>query len=408
MTKPRILLVPNASSWILGEIARQIIETLSDSYDFRYISELTAKYRPALLRRVLCEVDLVHAFTEVIAASIHRLAGPLPPLVTWIHHVSEWREEHAFAVGASAQLLTSTPDWAKVVLDHAKETPVTVVGYGVDVDRFRQRPADRRRFGIPQDAFAVGFIGSRFSDLDGGRKGLDVLDAVLKRAARQIRAFHVVFVGPGWEAHAAMLRGAGISASTTGYVAADAIPDCYNSIDAYLVTSRVEGGPCTVLEAMASETPVVSTRVGLVPDVMAGPLAQYTSAIDDAESLASALARISAHSVEERRRIGADEREVVKGQRRWGQTLEALRPVYAEMIRCHGRQSLGVNADIDVRGEFATVMAADALIGSAHALWTRSDPLPRSAQMLRSMMKGMGMREMARGLALVGGRFLDR
>src|SRR6185437_7252987 len=99
---------------------------------------------------------------------------------------------------------------------------------------------------------------------------------------------------------------------------------------------RVEGGPCTVLEAMASETPVVSTRVGLVPDVMTGALAEYTSRIDDDESLASALARISAHSAEERRRIGADERAVVAARRRWGQTLEALRPVYAETIKCHG------------------------------------------------------------------------
>ena len=408
VTKPRILLVPNASSWILGEIARQIIETLSDSYDFRYISELTAKYRPALLRRVLREVDLVHAFTEVVAVSIHRLGGPLPPLVTWIHHVSEWRDEHTFAVGASAQLLATTPEWAQVVRDHAKGTPVTAVGQGVDVDRFRRRPADRRRFGIPQNAFAVGFIGSRFSDLDGGRKGLDVLDAVVKRAAHQIPAFHVVFIGPGWEVHAATLRGAGISASTTGYVAADAIPDSYNCIDAYLVTSRVEGGPCTVLEAMASETPVVSTRVGLVPDVMAGDLAQFTSAIDDVESLTSTLARIAAHSAEERRRIGTDERAVVVARRRWSQTLEALRPVYAEMIRSHGQQSLGIRSEIDVRSEVATITAADALIGSAYALWKRNDPLPRSAQMLRSMMKGIGMREMARGLALVGGRFLER
>ena len=38
--------------------------------------------------------------------------------------------------------------------------------------------------------------------------------------------------------------------------------------DAFLMTSQREGGPTSVLEAMLLGTPVVSTQVGVVPDVI--------------------------------------------------------------------------------------------------------------------------------------------
>jgi glycosyltransferase involved in cell wall biosynthesis len=37
----------------------------------------------------------------------------------------------------------------------------------------------------------------------------------------------------------------------------------YSCLDYYLVTSRCEGGPQTILEAMATKTPVYSTQVGI-------------------------------------------------------------------------------------------------------------------------------------------------
>ena len=41
----------------------------------------------------------------------------------------------------------------------------------------------------------------------------------------------------------------------------------YQALDLYLITSRLEGGPKALLEALACGIPVVSTPVGMVPDV---------------------------------------------------------------------------------------------------------------------------------------------
>lgn len=45
------------------------------------------------------------------------------------------------------------------------------------------------------------------------------------------------------------------------------MPNYYNNIDIYVCASRTEGTPNTILEAMACGVPVISTDVGIVPEV---------------------------------------------------------------------------------------------------------------------------------------------
>jgi len=45
------------------------------------------------------------------------------------------------------------------------------------------------------------------------------------------------------------------------------VAEYYRALDLYLITSRIEGGPKAILEAWASGVPVVSTKVGMVPDI---------------------------------------------------------------------------------------------------------------------------------------------
>jgi glycosyltransferase involved in cell wall biosynthesis len=46
------------------------------------------------------------------------------------------------------------------------------------------------------------------------------------------------------------------------------IPDVLAAMDVFVMPSLWEGGPITVLEAMAMARPVVATRVGMVPEVL--------------------------------------------------------------------------------------------------------------------------------------------
>ena len=44
--------------------------------------------------------------------------------------------------------------------------------------------------------------------------------------------------------------------------------ELYNSLDLYIVASRVEGGPQAVLECAITKTPIISTDVGVVGEIL--------------------------------------------------------------------------------------------------------------------------------------------
>jgi len=402
--KPRLLLMPNVSGWILGEIARQIIAVHGGAYDIYYVSDLVARRRPDLLRSLLKEVDFVHGLSESsVRLVVESGVEPAPPLLTWIHHVTSWSADHELAVEHSHLLVVTTTDWRDRIRAYApRASDPRVVNYGVDPDVFRPGEPARREFGIPSDAFAIGFVGGRPSDADGSRKGLDTLRATLLRARDVIPKFHVCLVGPGWSGEAAELRQLGISINHVGFLAADRLPSFYRSIDAYLSTSRVEGGPCTVLESMACETPVVATDVGLVPEVVESGVTGYRAAPGDVDALVNGLEAIARNRDAARAMGGAARRRVAKAYA-WRTTLAALKEPYAEMAAL-GQRHRRNRGSIDRRHLLRTVHAADALVWSAAQVRRRQVPPREGLQMLTAMLKPLDIRAVASALALVAQR----
>ena len=90
------------------------------------------------------------------------------------------------------------------------------------------------------------------------------------------------------------------------------LPALYRRLDALLVASRFEGGPYTMLEAMACGTPVVATPVGLVPDVIEdGVNGIRVSATDSVPALVEGIERFLALSPEARAEMGGRAREII-------------------------------------------------------------------------------------------------
>ena len=60
-------------------------------------------------------------------------------------------------------------------------------------------------------------------------------------------------------------------------------------LDAFLMTSQREGGPTSVLEAMLLGTPIVSTQVGVVPDVIKDGKNGFIAPVKDFKQLATKI-----------------------------------------------------------------------------------------------------------------------
>ena len=46
------------------------------------------------------------------------------------------------------------------------------------------------------------------------------------------------------------------------------INELYNLLDLYIVSSRFEGGPQSILECAATKTPIISTDVGIAKEIL--------------------------------------------------------------------------------------------------------------------------------------------
>jgi glycosyltransferase involved in cell wall biosynthesis len=148
-----------------------------------------------------------------------------------------------------------------------------------------QREA-RDRLRLTSDAFNVGWVG-RLSH----EKGADVLlDAVGQLRDLPIR---VSFVGDGSERRALELRARklDIDAIVSWHGKVPMAGRMLPAFDLLVISSRTEGTPITLFEAIEAGVPVVASAVGGIPDVVASSEAILV-APEDAGGLASAIRQV--------------------------------------------------------------------------------------------------------------------
>jgi glycosyltransferase involved in cell wall biosynthesis len=142
-----------------------------------------------------------------------------------------------------------------------------VVPSGLDLDLFRCIPRDeaRQHLGLPRDGRRILFVG----DPADPRKRYDLAREAVARLNRTVAAELVI----GWR------------------VPHDQMPFYMNACDALVFTSREEGSPNAVKEALACDLPVVSVAVADVPLRLQGIPGCEVCADDSPETIAAALER---------------------------------------------------------------------------------------------------------------------
>ncbi|MQC26257.1 MAG: glycosyltransferase [Chloroflexi bacterium] len=173
---------------------------------------------------------------------------------------------------------------------------------GVDLTLFKPsslqaRANIRNRLGIPEDAFCVGSFQKDGVGWEEGLqpkliKGPDILVEVLAKLAKRHK-LHVLLTAPTRGYVRRGLEKAGIAYTHRVFENYPDLAPLYGALDAYLVTSREEGGPKGVLEALASGIPLVSTEVGMAPDVITHGEDGLLAPVEDVSSLLDHLNRIA-------------------------------------------------------------------------------------------------------------------
>jgi glycosyltransferase involved in cell wall biosynthesis len=106
----------------------------------------------------------------------------------------------------------------------------------------------------------------------------------------------------------------------------DELAASYHAVDVCLVTSRQEGGPKAVLEAMAAGVPVVTTRVGQAAETIDDGRNGLLADVDDVEALVAAALRVH-DDAELRAELRARGREAAEAN-----ADDRLDPLWAELL----------------------------------------------------------------------------
>jgi len=403
--KPRIALIPDNAWWVIGEMGKQIARRFASKYDFYFLPFGVLARRPDFVKDLVATADVIHCMSdyEGIELFCRFDRDKLPPIVTWCHHITAWNPGQQLAVEMSSALIACTPQWRDRINERvASRIPITVVPHGVDTEFFCRQKVKAARFGIPSGRFVIGYLGKKGSDSDNGRKGTDVLLEVVRKAAAMIPNLHLVMCGPGWEKEAEDLKSLGVSVSATGYVRKSDLPALYSALDVYLVTSRVEGGPCTILEAMACETAVVSTRVGAVPQWVVDGVNGYSADTGDSEGLLAAI--VALHRSPEHKTAIAREGRSTAAAHSWGKTLSPLEGVFDALIEQRRaarppapRPRWMNNPDRLLRAG----CAADALLTVYSRIRKRSLKVTKGIGILRALLNGLSIADIVIGAALL-------
>ena len=178
-----------------------------------------------------------------------------------------------------------TADFARAEHDVAPEK-IRVIRNGIDLDRFDParplRDEVRRELGIPLDAWVVGTVGRVVQE----KNHQLLVDAMAPLCAA---GAHLVLVGDG--ADLAALRECATTNMHLLGVRRDA-PRVMQAYDVFCMSSRSEGLPLVILEAMASALPIVSTAVGGIPNVVTDGKTGLLTPPGDAAALRAALTRV--------------------------------------------------------------------------------------------------------------------
>jgi len=204
--------------------------------------------------------------------------------------------------------------------------------HGVPIDRvhvvrnawaggaFLDRAAARVALGVPAEGFRVGWVG-RLSREKGPDVTLEAMSYLLDLPVA------LSIIGGGREA--AALRTLAASCGVAERVAWHGIvPEAgslLRAFDVVVLSSRTEGTPIVLLEAMAAAVPVVASCVGGLPDVVSSDEALLV-APDDPSACAAAVRAVYADraGAERRARAAGARLEREFGRSAWLSCYEAL------------------------------------------------------------------------------------
>ena len=300
----------------IPELQREVAPRL-DAAAVRRLVELIRQERPHVLHTHTAKAGTVGR----VAA---RLAGDArPPVVVHTFHGHTLRgyfgpvKEKAYRLierGLAREtdaLVAVSPEIRDelVALGVAPASRFAVIRLGIELSERMQGGEQgdglRASLGLARGQFTIGWVGR----MTAVKRAADVLRTLSLLHERGVDAALVmVGDGPDRAGLEALAQELGVGQATHFVGFQDDVGPWFDAFDALLLPSRNAGTPVSAIETLAAGRPVVATRVGGVPDVVADGSDGYLFPVGDVGAAADHLALL-ARDPGLRRRMGEAGRE---------------------------------------------------------------------------------------------------
>jgi glycosyltransferase involved in cell wall biosynthesis len=290
-----------------------------------------------LMRRERIDILHAHKFGSNLWAA---LLGPLAGVPVIVAHEHTW----SFDGGAARRLIdhgviarrcdmmvaVSREDRRRMIeIEGINPDEVVYIPNGIPAPPSPSGAVGRRELGLSDDHLVVGTV-----TVLRPQKALDVL----VRAAGILRAefprLRVLMVGSGPERDALEKLIAELDLSRTVSLLGfrTDVPELLPLFDVAASSSDFEGSPLSVLEYMEAALPVVSTRVGGVPDLVEDGVTGLLVDRGDPEALANAIAELL-RDPERRSQMGRIGRDRRRSEFDIDVTVERIEQLYEYLYR---------------------------------------------------------------------------
>lgn len=301
---------------------------LACKWDLRVLPRLTRLMR----QRRIDAIVTVGAGDKMFWGRLAARRAGVPVVVSALHSTG-WPD----GVGRLNRALTGWTDaFVGVAAAHGQHLveregfpaeKVRVIPNGIDVERFATASGGdtvRRELAIEAEAPVVGIVAALRPE-----KNHELFLQVAARVRREFPQARFLIVGDGplrprlVEAAAQL----GISGAVYFLGNRDDVPNVVAALDLFLLTSRMEANPVSVLEALAAGKPVVAPRVGSLAESVAEGSSGYLTTPGDADEAARRVSALLGDP-QQARRMGETGRAAVR--QHW--SLERMVRGYEDLI----------------------------------------------------------------------------
>ena len=165
--------------------------------------------------------------------------------------------------------------------------PIHHIPNGIDTKAYQPLDSDHCRsvLGIPTGKKVLMFGAI---DLNTSRKGSDLLLSALKELPESLKAETILLTIGG--ANEAISKEIGIPSLNLGYVSNDRLKSiAYSAADLFVFPTRADNLPLMLQESLACGTPMVSFKIGGVPDLVRSDITGYLAEPENPKDLCNGI-----------------------------------------------------------------------------------------------------------------------